>query len=192
MQFWISIVNGNVVFAVLSLSLFACHFSKGCRFVLDSWKSYDWRLGLEVSYSYWPPPTFLLPALLLLNSTAAMNVCQEGGVAQGLLVTRWGRAAGSLPDKFIAFHVYHCHRGIGQNEEKYIQWQSLFLSNEWQHIFEDTAHCWKAKREKDDQHLFSATKPTFIGRCTSLTPKPLLELLHSKLKSRHLEENVRS
>ena len=106
------------------------------------------------SYSYWPPPTFLLPVVLLLNSTAAMNVCQEGGVAQGLLVTHWGRAAGSLPDKFIAFHVYHCHRGIGQNEEKYIQCMSLFLSNGWQHIFEDTAHCWRAKREKDDQLLF--------------------------------------
>ena len=159
---------------------------------LSTWSRTDLVfLGVLLkSYACCLALTNFLPVVRLLDSTG--NECLPGGVAQGVLVTHWGRAAVSLPDKFIAFHVYHCHRGIGQNEEKYIQWQSLFLSNEWQHIFEDTAHCWKAKREKDDQHLFSATKPTFIGRCTSLTPKPLLELLHSKLKSRHLEENVRS
>ena len=47
------------------------------------------------------------------------------------------------------------------------------------------------KEKRMTSAFFSATKPTFIGRCTSPTPKPLVELLHSKLKSRHLEENVR-
>ena len=45
---------------------------------------------------------------------------------------------------------------------RYILWSlSLFLSNGWQHVFEDTAHCWKLKRENDDQRLF-------LGNQTSL------------------------
>ena len=80
----------------------------------------------------------LLPAVLLLNSTAAMNVCRREALPKASLL-HVEPLVHYLTNLLPSMSIIAIEELVRM---RYILWSlSLFLSNGWQHVFEDTAHC---------------------------------------------------